>query len=158
MRPKKSIEDSRTEQVHFLRYEDINGEGRLFGGKLVSWIDEVGGITARRHTGMKVTTAAIDHLQFKSPAYLNQLVVVSGHVTYVGNSSLEVRVNTYLEELDGTRRSMNSAYITMVALDDNDTPSPIPFDIALDNEGIQGEWESALKRVALRKQRRLEGF
>ena len=43
IRPEKSIEDSRTEQVHLLRYEDINGENRLFGGKLVSWIDEVAG-------------------------------------------------------------------------------------------------------------------
>ena len=158
MRPTRSIDYSRTEQVHFLRYEDINGEGRLFGGKLVAWIDEVGGITARRHTGMKVTTAAIDHLQFKSPAYLNQLVVVTGHITHVGNSSIEVRVDTYLEELDGTRRPMNRAYVTMVALDDNDKPAPIPFDIEIDNEGARGEWESALKRVELRKQRRLEGF
>ncbi len=158
MRPTKSIEDSRTEQVHFLRYEDINGEGRLFGGKLVAWIDEVGGITARRHTQMKVTTAAIDHLQFKHPAFLNQLVVVTGHVTYVGKSSVEVRVDTYLEELNGTRRPMNRAYVTMVALDENDHPAPIPFDIAIESEGAKGEWESALKRVELRKQRRLEGF
>ncbi len=158
MRPTRPIDYSRTEQVHFLRYEDINGEGRLFGGKLVAWIDEVGGITARRHTSMKVTTAAIDHLQFKSPAYLNQLVVVTGHVTYVGSSSVEVRVDTYLEELDGTRRPMNRAYVTMVALDENDKPAPIPFDIAIDSEGAKGEWESALKRVELRKQRRLEGF
>ncbi|MDR2889869.1 MAG: acyl-CoA thioesterase [Lachnospiraceae bacterium] len=158
MRPTKSIDHSRTEQVHFLRYEDINGEGRLFGGKLLSWIDEVGGITARRHTGMKVTTAAIDHLQFKSPAFLNQLVVVTGHVTHVGNSSLEVQVDTWLEELDGRRHLMNRAYVTMVALDDHDQPTPIPCDIAIESESARGEWESAIKRVELRKRRRQEGF
>lgn len=158
MRPHKSSEESRTEQVHFLRYEDINGEGRLFGGKLIAWIDEVGGITARRHTGMKVTTAAIDHLQFKSPAFLNQLVVIAGHVTYVGNSSVEVRVDAYLEALDGVRRPMTRAYITLVALDDNDQPAPIPYDIERKSEGARGEWESAVKRVELRKRRRLEGF
>ena len=81
---KKHIEDSITEQIHLLKYEDINGEGRLFGGKLVSWIDEVAGTVAKRHTGTKVTTASIDNLQFKNLAYLNDLVVIIGHLTYVG--------------------------------------------------------------------------
>ena len=103
-RPLKTIEESWTEQIHLLRYEDINGENRLFGGKLVSWIDEVGGIVAKRHAGMKVTTASIDNLRFKEPAHLDDLIVIIGYVTYVGNTSMEVRVDTYLEEKDGTRR------------------------------------------------------
>ena len=65
VRPEKSINESMIEQIHLLRYEDINGENRLFGGKLVSWIDEVAGTVAKRHTGVKVTTASIDNLQFK---------------------------------------------------------------------------------------------
>ena len=68
-RPLKNIDASKTEQIHLLRYEDINGENRLFGGKLVSWIDEVGGIVAKRHAGIKVTTASIDNLRFKEPAH-----------------------------------------------------------------------------------------
>lgn len=158
MRPQKTITESMSEQFHMLRYEDINGEGRLFGGKLFAWIDEVAGITARRHAQMRVTTASIDNLQFKNPAYLDQLVVVAGRITYVGNTSMEVRVDTYLEELDGTRRPINRAYVTIVALNEDDKPAMIPFDIAIESEGAKGEWESAVKRVQLRKQRRLEGF
>lgn len=78
MRPNKTIEDSKTEQVHLLRYEDINGEGRLFGGKLVSWIDEVAGTTAKRHAETRATTASIDNLVFKNAAFLDELVVISG--------------------------------------------------------------------------------
>lgn len=158
MRPNKTVEDSKTEQVHLLRYEDINGEGRLFGGKLVSWIDEVAGTTAKRHAETRATTASIDNLVFKNPAFLDELVVISGRVTYVGNTSMEVRVDTYVEGPGGVRRPINRAYLTMVSLDQDGTPSPIRYGIAVDTVEQQGEWEGALKRIELRKTRRTEGF
>ncbi len=158
MRPNKTIEDSRTEQVHLLRYEDINGEGRLFGGKLVSWIDEVAGTTAKRHAETRITTASIDNLVFKNAAFLDELVVISGRVTYVGNSSMEVRVDTYVEEFGGIRRPINRAYLTMVSLDQDGKPTPIRYGIEVNTVEQQGEWEGALKRIELRKTRRTEGF
>lgn len=158
VRPNKSIADSVTEQIHLLRYEDINGENRLFGGKLVSWIDEVASTTAKRHTGMRVTTASIDNLQFKNPAFLDQLIVIMGRITYVGNTSMEVRVDTYLESLDGIRRPINRAYLTIVALDKHTKACPIPYGIEIETEMQQAEWDNALKRIALRKQRHLEGY
>lgn len=157
-RPEKSISESTTEQIHLLRYEDINGENRLFGGKLVSWIDEVASTVAKRHTGMKVTTASIDNLRFKHPAFLDDLIVIIGHVTYVGNKSMEVRVDTYLETLDGIRRPINRAYLTMVALDKNSRPCQIPFGIKIETEAQKGDLEGALKRIELRKIRQKEGF
>lgn len=157
-RPEKSIEDSRTEQVHMLRYEDINGENRLFGGKLISWIDEVAGIVARRHTGIRVTTAAIDNLEFKHPAFLDELIFVVGYVTYVGNTSMEVRVDTYIETADGVRRPINRAYLTLVALDEKNHPCPIPYGIKIETESQRYEWSGALKRIELRKMRKKEGY
>ncbi|MCL2255092.1 MAG: acyl-CoA thioesterase [Lachnospiraceae bacterium] len=158
MRQTKSIKDSKTKQVHLLRYEDINGAGRLFGGKLVAWIDEVAVITARRHSEMKVTTVAIDHLQFINPVFLDQLVIIVGCVTYVGNTTIEVRVDTFLEELCGKKSKVNRAYVSIVALDANNRPSPVPFDIMPESDEEKTEWEDALERVELRKQRRLEGL
>lgn len=158
-RPLKTLEDSRTEQTHLLRYEDINGENRLFGGKLVSWIDEVAGIVAKRHVGgIKVTTASIDHLQFKHPAKLDDVIVIIGYVTYVGNTSMEVRVDTYLENDDGLRHSINRAYITLVCLDKNSHPCRIPYGIKIETEAQKGELESAVKRIEYRKMRQKEGF
>lgn len=157
-RPLKSITESTTEQVHSLRYEDINGANRLFGGKLVSWIDEVAGIVAKRHTGFNVTTASIDNLQFKNPAYLDDLIVIIGHITYVGHTSMEVRVDTYLEGVDGVRRPINRAYLTLVALDKEGNSTPIPYGILIETESQKGDLEGALKRIALRKQRQKEGF
>ena len=80
MEPKK-VTDSMTEQVHVVIYPDINGFGRLFGGQLLQWIDEVAGATARRHCGHNATTAAIDNLQFKAGAFLNDVLVLIGRVT-----------------------------------------------------------------------------
>ena len=51
-RPKRSVEFSQVENVYVIRYENINPTGRLFGGQLVSWIDEVAGACAMRHTGL----------------------------------------------------------------------------------------------------------
>lgn len=157
-RPEKSISESRTEQIHLLRYEDINGYNRLFGGKLVSWIDEVAGTVAERHSGFRVTTASIDNLQFKNPAFLDQLIVIIGYLTYVGNTSLEVRVDTYVESLDGMRKPINRAYLTMVALDNDSKPLKIPYGIRIETENQQYEWDAALKRIELRKIRKQEGF
>ena len=69
MRPIKKISDSLTEQQYLIRPAYINHYGRLFGGQLLKWIDELAGIVATRHSGATVTTAAIDNLQFQAPAY-----------------------------------------------------------------------------------------
>lgn len=157
-RPEKTIEESITEQIHPLMYEHINGDNRLFGGLLVSWIDEVAGTVARRHAGTKVTTASIDSLRFKHPAHLDDLIVIIGRMTYVGNKSMEIRVDTYVEALDGTRRPINRAYLTMVALDEASRPCTIPYGLKIETEAQKGDWEGALKRIELRKQRQREGF
>lgn len=154
----KRVEDSVTEQIHLLKYEDINGEGRLFGGQLVSWIDEVAGTVAKRHAGSLVTTASIDNLQFKNAAYLNDLVVIIGHLTYVGRTSMEVRVDSYVEDVNGFRRPINRAFLTLVALDADQKPMPVPYGLLIETEVQQLEWENAKKRIALRKHRAGEAF
>ena len=72
--PAKKVSASETHQLHVVIHPDINGFGRLFGGRLLEWIDEVAGATARRHCGRDATTVAIDNLYFKSGAYLNDIL------------------------------------------------------------------------------------
>lgn len=154
----RNVDYSRTEQSHLLRYEDINGAGRLFGGTLISWIDEVACIVARRHTGRKtVTTASIDNLQFKQPAFLDDTIVIMGHITYVGNTSMEVRVDSYLEDDTGIRRVINRAYLIIVCLDEDGHSSKVP-PLVLENDVQKEEWSGALKRIEYRKTRRTEVF
>ena len=155
---KKCVDDSKTEQFRLLKYEDINGANRLVGGKLMAWIDEVAGVTARRHCERQVTTACIDKLQFKEPAFLGNMVVIIGRITYIGRSSMEVRVDSYVEDAQGFRRPINRAYVTMVALDENEHPREVEFGLELRTETEKIEWESGRKRAELRRQRRREGF
>lgn len=153
----KSVLDSQTEQTYLLMSQHINGCGRLFGGQLLSWIDELAGIVAMRHSSGNVTTASIDNLQFKHGAHVNDIVVLIGKITYVGNSSMEVRIDTYVEEVDGSRHPINRAYFVMVALDENEAPKNVPR-LKIETTEQQAEWNAAVKRHALRKQRKTEGY
>lgn len=154
----KKVSDSEVCQYHLLKHEDINGGGKLFGGRLMEWIDETAAIVARKHCGTDVTTAAIDNLQFKNPAFLNDLVVIEGHLTYVGTSSMEVRVDSYIEDSDGIRHVINRAYLTIVSLDENGHPAKVKYGLDIDTPAQMAEFEGAKKRVAIRKMRKEEGF
>lgn len=153
MRPQKKVSESMTQQQYLIRPEYINHYGRLFGGHLLKWIDEVAGIVAIRHSGAIVTTAAIDNLQFRAPAYAGEMVVLQGMVTYVGRSSMEIRVDTFTESLDGTRKMINRAYIDMVAIDSEGQPIEVPALIPETPEQ-EAEFQAAAERKAQRKQRR----
>ena len=153
----KIVSESKTVQHRIVMYTDINGFGRLFGGQLLKWIDEVAGATARRHCGRDATTVAIDHTYFKSGVYLNDIVVIIGKITHVGSTSMEVRIDTYREDAEGKRYPINRAYFVMVCMGEDDRPMKVPG-LILENEGEKMEWETAVKRRELRLRRRKEGF
>ena len=147
----KRVKDSITEQVHILTQGNLNGYRRLFGGKLMSWIDVVAAVVARRHSEKNVTTAVVDMLEFKAPAYANDTICIIGKITYVGNTSMEVKVDVYVEELSHERRLINTAYMVMVAIDENEKPTKVPG-LILETEEEKLEYENALKRNARRKE------
>ena len=157
MTEERTVGESRVETVHIVRPNHLNAAGRLFGGILMQWIDEVAGIVAMRHTRCNCTTASVDNLRFIRGAYQQDLLVIIGKVTYVGTTSMEVRVDTYIEDTEGMRRPINRAYFTMVALDENDKPCPVPK-LLLESEEEKAEWEAAKKRRDMRKKRKEEGF
>ena len=68
-RKMKRAGESYTTQVHLLTHEDLNGAGRLFGGRLMEWMDVVAAVTARRHGEHNVTTVKATELVFSAPAY-----------------------------------------------------------------------------------------
>lgn len=157
MNNEKRVSDSKTEQIQIILPQHINGYRRLFGGTLMEWVDIVASVVARRHSEAEVTTVAIDNLQFKAPAYVNSTVILIGRMTYVGRTSMEVRVDTYVESLSGERYKVNKAYLVLVALDEHERPKPCPG-LILETEEEKREWEAGQKRNDLRKQRRLEKY
>ena len=118
----------KTTTVQIVMPQHCNGysKPRLFGGQIMAWIDVVGAVAARRYTERAVTTVCIDNLTFLQPAYLNDTVVQEATVTWTGRTSLEVRVDSMVEKLDGSRELINRAYVVFVALDDEDKPTQIP--------------------------------
>ena len=153
----KTVRESRTEQVQLVRNTHINGNKRLFGGALMQWIDTVGGVVARRHSGREVTTACVDNLQFRSAGVINSTVVLVGKMTYVGRTSMEVRVDTFMESLEGIRTLVNTAYLVFVALDDQNRPIPVPR-LILETDQEKAEFKNGARRQSLRKERRDQGY
>ena len=148
----KTVDDSRVETVHLVRPTYLNGAGRLFGGILMQWIDEVAGIVAKRHSMSNVTTASVDNLTFLHGAYQNDMIVIRGKLTWVGRTSMEVCVDTYVENLSGERHRINNAHFMMVALDENDKPKKVPG-LILQTEDEELAWRHGEERQKIRKQR-----
>lgn len=155
--PERRAAESRTEQIQIVMPGYTNGNGRLFGGKLVAWMDVVAAVTARRHAHRDVTTVSIDNLQFKKAAYVNDTIVLVGQLTHVGVTSMEVRVDAFAERMDGEKELVNRAYFTLVALDGHERPTPVPR-LLPETEEERAEWEAGTRRTELRLQRRIEQF
>ena len=140
-----------TSGVQIVLPQHCNGyaKPRLFGGQIMAWIDIIGAVAARRYAKRAVTTVCVDHLTFIAPAFLNDTVVQEAVVTWAGRTSMEVRVDSFVEQLDGQRQMVNRAYAVYVALDDNDQPAPVP-PFAPETEEERREYAAALERRKLR--------
>ena len=146
-RPIKTVSESKTEQVHRVTPKSLNSMGRLFGGELLGWIDEVAGIVARRHCGRPAVTASIEHMDFKSGAKNGDMIYICGRLVYVGNTSMQVRIDSYVESMeDGMRHMITTAFFVMVAIDDEAKPAATPETIEKLDGNIQSTF-SVLKCV-----------
>lgn len=123
----KRVRDSRTQQVHLIMSKDINSVGRLFGGRLMEWIDMLGGVVAMRHCNMEIVTVAIEKLEFLAPAYIGNILFMDAKIISVGNTSMRVQVDTYVESThDGQRNLINRAELVIIAIDDEQHPVRVP--------------------------------
>ena len=144
----------KTTSVQIVLPQHCNGYRipRLFGGQMMAWIDVVGAVAARRYTNSAVTTVCIDNLTFLNPAYLNDTVVLEAEVMWTGRTSLEVRVDSLVERLDGSRELINRAYAVFVAIDEEDRPVAIPPFVPETTEEKQ-EYAAAEERRRIRLNR-----
>lgn len=140
-----------TSSVQIVLPQHCNGyaKPRLFGGQIMTWIDIVGAVAARRFTNSAVTTVCVDHLSFIAPAYLNDTIVQEACVTWTGRTSLEVRVDSFVEQLNGVRALVNRAYVVFVAIDESGQPIPVPA-FTPETEEEKAEYSAAVKRRNIR--------
>ena len=148
----KTVSESRTEAYKLVKAPDLNSSGMLFGGRLLEWLDEIAALAAWRHAGNAVSTASIEHLDFKRGAKLNDIIVMEAFVIYVGNTSMEVCVDTYVEDQPtGMRYVINRAFFTEVCIDSSGSPLPVPYGLKIESVSEQAFYEVALRHKAMRK-------
>jgi acyl-CoA hydrolase len=106
---------------------DANTAGNVHGGRIMYLCDEVAGLAAIRHCGTRVVTAGMDRMTFLDPVYVGQLVTFHATVNAAWRTSVEVGVRVEAEHVRSREvRHVSTAYLTMVALDDDGRPSPVP--------------------------------
>ncbi len=118
----------------------------------MSWIDLVAAMVAQRHCGRKVVTVSIDRMSFIAPCHIGEHVLLRASVNYVGHTSMEVGVQVLKENpyTDGRQRA-TTAYLTFVALDAQERPTPIP-PLKPETPDELRRFENAKLRVTARKE------
>jgi len=105
---------------------DINANGHIFGGWVLSQMDIAAGIVASRRAKGPVATVAIEAMKFLHPIHLRDLISVYAHVEHVGRTSMGVRIEVIAErDLGQTEVKVTEGLFTFVALDANHRPRPI---------------------------------
>lgn len=149
----KRVSDSRTVLTVLMNPEHANPLGNVHGGVIMKLVDEAGGIAGMRHSRSAVVTVAVDSMTFDEPVYVGNLVTVAAELTYVGRTSMEVRVTVMAEDpLSGLNTHTNLAYLVYVAIDTGGHPIPVPRLIAETPEE-QIRMQEAEERQVLRKER-----
>jgi acyl-CoA hydrolase len=113
--------------VKWMGITDANSAGFVHGGMVMKLCDEAAGIAALRHCGSRIVTAAMDRMTFLHPVNVSELVTCLAKVNAVWRTSMEVGVRVEAESpRTGERRHTSTAYLTMVAVDENGQPIPVP--------------------------------
>lgn len=114
--------------------KDVNGNGDIFGGWILSHMDIAAGVAAARRAEGRVATVAIDAMTFHKPVFIGDLVSIYGEVISVGRTSIKVKLETWVDRQrrrDGSIGAPASVKVTegtfvMVAIDDEGKPRPVP--------------------------------
>ncbi len=128
--------------------------GNVHGGDLLKMLDQVAYACASRFSGNYVVTLSVDQVMFLEPVYVGELVTFAANINYVGTTSMEVGIRVEAENIqERTVRHTNSCYFTMVAVDDNGKPTPVPK-LIIRNAQQQCRFDAA----QVRKNRRQEAL
>ncbi|QGH36717.1 acyl-CoA thioesterase [Gracilibacillus salitolerans] len=148
------IKETHAVKVGHVFPPDTNNHGTLFGGKLMSYIDDIASISAMRHSRSPVVTASTDSVDFLAPVRTGESVCLESFVTWTGTSSMEVFIKVLAENLlTGERKIAATAFLTFVAVNEEGKPIPVPK-IIPETEEEKYLHETAKERVEARKKRR----
>lgn len=146
---KKAVE-SLVVMTELVLPNDTNTFGNLMGGRLMYWMDIAAALAAMKHCNAPVVTASVDNISFESPIKLGNVVHIEAKITRTFNSSMEVHMNVWGEDvLQQYRYKSNEAYYTFVSLDPNGKPRAVNK-VMPETEEEQKLFDGALRRRQLR--------
>ena len=123
--------------------------GDLFGGQLLTLVDQAAAVAAIRHAGGPAVTASIDRVDFREAIHLGELVTCIATVDFVGNSSMDITVEVYAEQIHtGERRHTHTAHVVFVAIDESGKPRRVPR-----LEASTAEEQERFERARLHRER-----
>ena len=107
--------------------DTANFAGNVHGGTILKLLDQVAYSCASRYAGRYVVTLSVDQVMFRQAVHVGELVTFFASVNYTGTSSMEIGIKVVAEDIRSHRtRHVNSSYFTMVAVDDDNKPVPVP--------------------------------
>lgn len=128
-----------------------NFSGNIHGGRLMQFFDKVAYACAVQYANLAMVTLSVDHIFFKEPIHVGDLVICQAMVNYVGNTSMEIGIHVDAENLmTRDRRHTNSCYFTMVALGQQGKATKIP-PLTLENDLEKKRFQEAELRREARK-------
>ncbi|MGI3186248.1 acyl-CoA thioester hydrolase YciA [Nioella aestuarii] len=106
---------------------DMNGNGDIFGGWVLSQMDIACGILARERARGRCTTVAVDAMKFIRPVAVGDVLCVYTRIGRVGRTSMGIEVEAWVKRgAVGEREKVTEAFFTFVAIDENGKPRPVP--------------------------------
>jgi acyl-CoA hydrolase len=144
----KPASDSASILVRWMGIADANAAGFVHGGAVMRMCDEAAGIAAIRHCGIRVVTAAMDRMTFERPIRIAELVTCRAQVNAAWNTSMEVGVRVEAENPgSGSIRHTSTAYLTMVAIDQEGHPAKVPQLVPQSEDELRRNREAELRRA-----------
>jgi acyl-CoA hydrolase len=126
---------------------DANSAGFVHGGTIMRYCDEAAGLAAVRHSQRRCVTAGMDRMTFNEPVHIGEVVTFLATVNAAWRTSIEVGVRVEAEDpRTGNSRHTTTAYLTMVALDDDGRPSEVPTLECETEDERRREREAQLRR------------
>ncbi|MFC1847890.1 acyl-CoA thioesterase [Chloroflexota bacterium] len=131
--------------------------GYAHGGEILKMMDTAAGVVAVRHAHTDVVTARVDGVNFIYPIKVSDLVIIDAFLTFVGRSTMEVRVEVTKEDIikEEKTRALN-AYFVLVALDDKGKPTEVP-PLLLSSDEERERWERGKQRYERCKRELMAG-
>ena len=107
--------------------DTANFAGNVHGGTILKLLDQVAYACASRYAGRYVVTLSVDQVMFRQPVHVGDLVTFLAAVNHTGTSSMEIGIKVLAENIRTQEvRHVNSCFFTMVAVDDERKPAPVP--------------------------------